>query len=408
MKNRLDDFFKNKLDNHETLFNDAAWDEVLGELDARDSKKKRILFFWFTGIGGILALVAFSFYYFNNEEKQPIANQTGINIDQPKEINTSKNLHKNIEKEVADIAMKPNVWVTTIENEEIPIPVKKVNTEVNEFNNFIVENPTKFTSQEISNELNNNNLERSTKVINSDFIDESILEEREELQKLSQLESKEFKIEFPEGTFNNKLIPIRKMKHTSWEFGLIGKGIVDNQSNSVSGWGAGLYAEYRFNYRLSLGSGVIYNQLGGEFEATKTTNQITYGFGSTTSTQRLTPESLSILEVPLNIGYNFRKNKITAGVSGNYLLAVLGEKETVERIAALPRSEFQSGRLNSNDAPEIPKFNWAAQVAYERDFRFLNVGLRGKYYLNNYFQNADQPKSNLMTAEAFIKLKIFK
>ena len=407
MKNRLDDFFKNKLDNHETPFNDAAWEEVLGELDARDRKKKRTLLFWLTGIGGILALVAFSFYYFNKEKAHSEVEQTNI-VAQTKEKSPSQNLHKKIEKKVVEKELRTSTLVTTNENKLNSNASKIGATDRNEFNDFEVEGTFNSTNQKLGNQLISSVLQEKNKSIEPSSIEESLMSEREEEENLSKIELKEFEVEFPEGAYENKLIPIRKMKHTSWGFGLLGKGILDNQSNSVSGWGAGLFAEYSFNYRLSLGSGVIYNQLGGEFDATKTTNQVTYGFGSTTSTQRLTPKSISILEVPLNIGYNFRRNKFTTGISANYLIVVLGEKETIERIAALPRSQFQSGILNSNDAPEISKFNWAAQVAYERDFRYLSVGLSGKYYVNNYFQQIDQPKSNLMTVEAFIKLKIFK
>lgn len=408
MKSRLDDFFKNKLDNHETPLNEAAWESMLGELDARDSKKKRTLLFWFTGIAGLLLFATLGFYFINKEKLMLTAEQSKVEIESSEKTFPPKKLHKNRVEKTGKVENLSNDLATITKEEISAIPLEKAKGRLINSNNSFDENEIDNIKYDGYTPLSNNFLESKSEATASSLIEESVQVIPKELIEISLLEIETYDAEFSEGTFSPKIIPIRKMKNFSMEFGFIGKGIADNQSKSVTGWGAGLYADYYVNSRFSLGSGVNYNQLSGDFENTKNTSQIIYGFGRTTSTQRLTPESLSILEIPLDLGYSFKRNKFTAGISANYLLTVLGEKESIETIAALPQPTFRSGRIVQKDAPEIPKFNWAAQVAYERDFRYLNIGLRGKYYLNNYFQIADQPKSNLMTAEAFVKFKICK
>lgn len=92
----------------------------------------------------------------------------------------------------------------------------------------------------------------------------------------------------------------------------------NDSTDSNSGVTFGATADYYFNNRWSLRSGLVFDKMGGEYNATFTNP--TTGFGTTTLHLE---DKLNYLSVPVNINWHFgstRKWNLNFGLSPSFLL----------------------------------------------------------------------------------------
>ncbi len=392
MRNRLDSFFKNKLDSQEFPFDEAAWETISGELDKKDKDNKRPFYFWWTsGVVALLAISFSSFYLFDLE--QVSVNEISQTQQEESEA-PAEDAIQSVSKEV------PINSVSTIPIEEeivsVPISIHSKNSIAigeREMENIIVEFDTK-NSNFIPVEI----VEKEITPATSDY------KKPYSLTDLETIEQKLFELNSSGTSELPSISPIKRFSNRPINIGLILKGGLSSNDFGSNILGTGIFITKHINQRLSLSSGVNYIHLRGEFEPIQNTSQKSYGFGSTTIINELTPNSFGVLEVPLSFGYSKGRNQINLGASANYLVGVFGVKEVFENNLALSRINTEKGQITNS---ELPNWNWSFNLCFERNWRNISYGLSGKYFKKNYFQKDDGIKKDLKMMEGFIKYRLF-
>ena len=393
MRNRLDSFFKNKLDSQEFPFDESAWETISGELDKKDKDKKRPFYLWWaTGLVAVLA-ISFSAFFVYDFEKVSLNEYSN---NQEKEINSP--IKKPIQSIVKEI---PNKFVSTIPVEQEIVSTAVLISPSSNVENIGVKEIEYSTEKSLKKKTDFTKPEIKEKAI------ASIVSENKSPKALSDLQgidAKFIELNISETSEIPSISPIKRISKRPLKIGLILKGGLSSNNFDSNVLGGGFFISKQISSRFSLSSGINYIHLSGEFEPIQNTTQKSYSFGSTTITNELTPNSIGILEVPLSLGYTIGKNQINLGASANYLVGVFGVKEVFESNLALPRISTEKGRILNS---ELPKLNVSLNLSVERNWRNLSYGLAGKYYQKNYFQKDDGVKKDLMMLEGFIKYRLF-
>lgn len=83
MENKLDNFFKNKLDEREIVFNEAHWEQAQFMLDKQDEKERRRAWwqYWILGLLGLVLLSGLTFYLTNETGTDRPAKETSLGVE---------------------------------------------------------------------------------------------------------------------------------------------------------------------------------------------------------------------------------------------------------------------------------------------------------------------------------------
>ena len=439
MENRLDKFFKNKLDEKAFPFDESHWEEMTAELNKREKKNRPFFFWWNVGLSSLLLIGGFvAFFSFNpfgkyTNEKAPIeiAKTQPIAAAQDESTSTEPTEQLNQTtptKETTSFA--PTIASESVENkisiDQKSEPQKTPNRKATQTNKSDKEESISnkllaSSPREENNDSPEKSIENVASILNTNIV--SVNEIATSNNNTSSTEAKENEREalMPLALINppvptlldeksaqikTLITPIRKFRNSGFIFGLSTSGVVVNQRDGL-GWSAGLFADYYLNKTWSIGFNPNFKQLIGTFDKDGSTEQVTYGFGRTTQTQTLTPNSINLLEAPLSLGLSFKRNRIRVGAGLSYSLAVQAEKITTQESDFTALSRLRSERGVIEEPMTIPQMSYFATAGYDRQWSRFSLGLSANYYQENYFQE-EEPKENLITVEAKLKMNLFK
>lgn len=434
MKEHIDDIFRKNIDERNFEFEDSLWDDISEQLDQKDKKKRRPVFWIISGIllPFVFLFTAYTFAPFGEKADREMPASFVIEntkeVPSESEIIQSESAHEIVES--TPIIQKETEGETKRESinfdernpiitksEVISAGVKKTNFDTN----IVAEKITRKAEQIQRNEVLNSNFvavpdlsEKERKnfieVQNADnqiFTNEEklvLVETKAMLEDLPILEKIEFE-ETKDVNLENVIIPTNRNFNGFWNFGLIAKGGVDNYKNDISGWGAGVFGAYRFSKSFSAEAAAMYSEFSGDFGAEQSSIQTIYGFGSSRTQQTLKVQKLSLLQFPVTLNFHKKRHQIGAGIQMDYLLASTGRKDIfVEEGSQFARVSTEKGIAPKSS--KIPGFNFSAIAGYQYNLSRFSLGLRGGFYLKNYLPQLDTDPKDLMTLDLVFKFNL--
>lgn len=172
------------------------------------------------------------------------------------------------------------------------------------------------------------------------------------LEELSAIAIPQLDVEarpLPGGQFTAPdLAHIRPQKVLRWEAYTSG-ALYPGQGNKQAGWLGGLSVSYPLDERWRLHAGLQYRQRIGTFQALDISERWVYQFGVSIERYTLAPDKLHYVELPLGLLYTVHKHELSAGLSWNYLAGVQGSLRSTRKpessLAYTPERQEESGWL---------------------------------------------------------------
>jgi hypothetical protein len=326
----LDQLFSDAASNATAEYNDAYWKDIEGMLPVR--KKRKGLLWWMGGAGaivffGTLLLVQFPFTTkstIGKENARELANSSVTDLNQSPTSSPSNRVKKTVN------LVESNTSLTDNNRNITDNSVSLQNT-----NNYKATkgtiNPEKAVQQKVkTNEaivepirLVDNSLlvNEDRRLFNSIEIVESndIQQEKLEIEAIPTLAT----IDINPLHHSGELIPMYyKLKTRSPHalFAEVGLGlgqspITSSENGSAIAKKYGIQLGYSFqksNFRYSAGLGISVQQFDNVYIKERS---LIYGFGSNSIDNHYRFSSLLRLEVPLAIGYQFKRHTLSAGAS---------------------------------------------------------------------------------------------
>jgi hypothetical protein len=354
----LDQLFSDAASNATVEYNDAYWKDIEGMLPVR--KKRKGLLWWMGGAGaivffGTLLLVQFPFTTkstIGKENARELANSSVTDLNQSPTSSPSNRVKKTVNLVESNTSLTDN---------NLNISYNSVSLQ--NTNNYKATkgtiNPEKAVHQKVkSNEaivepirLVDNSLlvNEDRRLFNPIEIVESndIQQEKLEIEAIPTLATIDINPLHPSG----ELIPMfYKLKTRSPHalFAEVGLGlgqspITSSENGSAIAKNYGLQLGYSFQkstFRYSAGLGISVQQFDNVYIKERS---LIYGFGSNSIDNHYRFSSLLRLEVPLAIGYQFKRHTLSAGASFSFpLIAGLSFTKYVDGNMAVEEKGYTS------------------------------------------------------------------
>jgi hypothetical protein len=354
----LDQLFSDAASNATAEYNDAYWKDIEGMLPVR--KKRKGLLWWMGGAGaivffGTLLLVQFPFTTkstIGKENARELANSSVTDLNQSPTSSPSNRVKKTVNLVESNTSLTDN---------DLNISYNSVSLQ--NTNNYKATkgtiNPENAVQQKVkSNEaivepirLVDNSLlvNEDRRLFNPIEIVESndIQQEKLETEAIPTLAT----IDINPLHHSGELIPtFYKLKTRSPHalFAEVGLGlgqspITSSENGSAIAKNYGLQLGYSFqksNFRYSAGLGILVQQFDNVYIKERS---LIYGFGSNSIDNHYRFSSLLRLEVPLAIGYQFKRHTLSAGASFSFpLIAGLSFTKYVDGNMAVEEKGYTS------------------------------------------------------------------
>ncbi|MEO1261133.1 MAG: hypothetical protein AAFZ15_20190 [Bacteroidota bacterium] len=403
MKQNIDTYFKGKLFQREFEMKQDHWQNALELLEAADTKKRRGFFIWWTG--GILSTIAIiaAFLFFNYNS----TTDNKINIAQVEAVNNSDKTSDLAPASVPQGSFEKNETTTKTQPNKTKKPSDK-NTKIIADKKEIKRNKIKNESiQHISNPSIKNVPSISTvlqKEINIKF--ENSKEElisKDKVKKsgnLFSLKKVSGLLIFVEGIFDKNLGRKMNPKSACFRPNPFHIGVTVSQlmqpfpksgENLITGYSAGIIAQYDFNKNWFVNSSVQYMRRDGHFMASKMTETRNYRFGLELMENEMRPTSLHYTSASIMGGRQKGHHLFEGGFILDYLIGVRGEIGELKRTdPELNKKEFvvqEKGWIAENG---FTKFNISPSLGYRyRVNKDLSLGFSIQYALRRL---ADEPE----------------
>lgn len=377
MENRLDKFFKKKLDNRSFEIQDAYWADMEKKLDSLESKPQRRYGLW---IFSILILISFSFIFYQKNANSNNSSRTdNLPINDLKVQANSNNSSESgfVEDVIIEDLNKnhgesPIGFYDTSElegSEKIPkrdknsgnesFPNHYANSESSRNVNlspYEIENSPKdlaigfnsSTNTEALKEtpITSSNSQQQYNISNSTINSTSLNEGDHVVVKSNQngeieIRSKQELVLTSLPLLTNEIephysfeIPLSTLNTTSQHFGTkVIRGAKFNvggyfgalSNTEIHGLSGGLSLRLNLSPNLSLNSGLRYNYMEGVSPITKRTTALEYGFRSAQQNAHLKATSFHFVEVPLSISYKVFKHNVGLNMDVKYLAGLRGD-----------------------------------------------------------------------------------
>lgn len=144
------------------------------------------------------------------------------------------------------------------------------------------------------------------------------------------------------------------------------------------GFAGGVNFEYKLSWRYNLEAALRVRQRTGTFEKVAETSVLYYGFGRSEATFNLLPSSLYYLELPLGVSRAFGVHHLEAGVVTSHLLGVQGGLKNVLN------PEAAQGAITEDDGWIDPdgfkKWHWNVYLQYGLHYHRNMAVTLGVYY----------------------------
>jgi hypothetical protein len=354
----LDQLFSDAASNATVEYNDAYWKDIEGMLPVR--KKRKGLLWWMGGAGaivffGTLLLVQFPFTTkstIGKENARELANSSVTDLNQSPTSSPSNRVKKTVNLVESNTSLTDNnrnisensVFLQNTNNYKATKgtinPEKAVQEKVKS-NEAIVEPIRLVDNSLLVNE--DRRLFNPIEIVESNDIQQEKLE-TEAIPTLATIDINPLH-------HSGELIPtFYKLKTRSPHalFAEVGLGlgqspITSSENGSAIAKNYGLQLGYSFqksNFRYSAGLGILVQQFDNVYIKERS---LIYGFGSNSIDNHYRFSSLLRLEVPLAIGYQFKRHTLSAGASFSFpLIAGLSFTKYVDGNMAVEEKGYTS------------------------------------------------------------------
>ena len=354
----LDQLFSDAASNATAEYNDAYWKDIEGMLPVR--KKRKGLLWWMGGAGaivffGTLLLVQFPFTTkstIGKENARELANSSVTDLNQSPTSSPSNRVKKTVNLVESNTSLTDNnrnisensVFLQNTNNYKATKgtinPEKAVQEKVKS-NEAIVEPIRLVDNSLLVNE--DRRLFNPIEIVESNDIQQEKLE-TEAIPTLATIDINPLH-------HSGELIPtFYKLKTRSPHalFAEVGLGlgqspITSSENGSAIAKNYGLQLGYSFqksNFRYSAGLGILVQQFDNVYIKERS---LIYGFGSNSIDNHYRFSSLLRLEVPLAIGYQFKRHTLSAGASFSFpLIAGLSFTKYVDGNMAVEEKGYTS------------------------------------------------------------------
>ncbi|MBT8219337.1 MAG: PorT family protein [Bacteroidia bacterium] len=363
--NRLDKFFKSKLEERSFEYNASDWENALKLIEKEEQKDRPLWIWWGAAAVVMIGLFLFTWNWSDNQSKmaadfnpgQKLQNEQRPNeqnakiIDEESITESSSRLEKQTTKPGSSELLKEDPKTRVNSNEakvfqqevvpktttqEIdftdlpdpisghhpksepkssPVPKSEVNTEERSGEEFLAIELTKPENDPNPNHKlkDQSKLERSV-MFNHDFqeiaprIDLVSYFSTARLPRVEPFNEPDIKLGFGWGlnAFVNPYV------------GSTGGG------KDITGFSIGAVTSYRFSKMLSLNADLQYTYRTGTFEKSNISKRRRYKFTAEDIEATLNPTALHYASLPVYAGIHFSRHRITFGGSLNYLAGVRG------------------------------------------------------------------------------------
>ena len=434
-KQPIDKHFQDKLANREFNFQDSYWKEAEAMIEAAERDKRRRIFGWLFGVGFLFVLAGVSWWLMSNAEVERVAINNNLQqptvINQPKE-NQETNFSQSMtdENALSDKVEMPdennirNEQNFSVKNDNIPDPTKNLSiAEKEKITNqqLIEKSADKPLRTVVENDINSYKSDDYVIVSKKEAINQNLPDNGLEVVP-SLTQSDDELLKNPSATSNQQILkalpglfPYLEQEFSlnlnlkdleiylpenpnppnnhRWNMKILaGTGVLINpQANdkSLVNYFVGGAIGYKISPKIGLQSGLIYNIHQANFARTEGSRQISYGFGKQDNTYEWQAQQLHFVELPVAIGYHYRKSQFSVGFQLGKLIGARGA--VIENISknALERTEQENqnfeqkiieARANGDQMPVFrEEMNREKGWLPTDHYRPLQFSLVGKY-----------------------------
>lgn len=390
MKNKLDLFFKRKLQNRQFEFDEQLWNQMEQLLPQKKKKRKVGLWIWL----GIFLIGTSGAYWwmptntannaqFQAQKQEKTIKKQNANL-QIQTVTTEKALPNDLNRQPSQSTISDHNTISDkdlqatnqlIKNSKYTMKDKQMlaqkqdNLE-NSFspqgkttNNNTILAPIISSKQEISHENNVKQLKKDNK--HQEIEPSKTI--RYTIAVLELLPSKRTNVAY-EVQLATKLSPAKQNRR--WQYGII---LEANQSIGK----VGAMISYQIHPLWSMNTEIKYAFQKGDFSSQKIQTDSSFSFGYTALTTELQPKSKHYLEVPLYLSLDINHQSIIGGLEFQKLTGVKGLAQTYSSQQLSPSARL----LTTTSEGWLPTKNYSSfksylMLGYEYRFRRITLGLR--------------------------------
>ena len=416
MKNKLDQFFKRKLQNRHFEFDDAYWQEMEQLLPQK--KEKRKTGFWLLGL---LILGMITTYWWLGQPSTSRTKPTRM-------VNTHTNLHtpnpttqtaqnqaiaaknKNL-SDVSPSATKPNKYADQSSNQVLSQKKPSTKTlstdhqkrtrEARKTTDFVHQNSNFSETYGRTNQTNTTTKKPISKLSKTG---NKLTQNAKTLPTLPPIHQATKEVQKHFGSLallpliNNKLkyaTPITPhvallQKTRRWQYGIV---IEWNFLSQQPTWKAGTTLSYQLNPFLAIGTEIKYVHQTGAYSEFHLRQDTSFQFGHEIINTELQPLSKHFIEVPLFLRVSLNQHSILAGLESKKLIGVKGRVNSYNANQLSPTSkiltETSKGWLPNKDFATLKT---SFMLGYEYRLGGFAIGLRSHYLsdrLSSYKQDSE-------------------
>ena len=408
MSNKLDQFFKRKLQDRQFDFDESYWNEMEQMLPQK--KHSRKTFWMWLGLVALLGSLLSSIWLLPQSKKDnPVNNNPNI----------AQKISSKIEHNPTSTALKPNPDVKTQRiNGNQSKPIQSSQPKAHSINNRISPTKTKHlatttrkadpktipsgtppfhwsslpTPKDDQNEgeiqakqkqdTNNSQNKWATSIATT-----KVIQHRAATYTTEQLDNIAPNL-LNSATPFPSVANIRPMKHRRWQYSIITERQMEANHPK---WKAGVSLHYQVSPYLSLASEVKYAFQTGTFRNVLMHSDSTFSFGYIQEDVQIQPKSLHFVDIPIYASLDLGQQSILGGFEFQKLLGVKGDIATYQTGQLQPNnrtlSHTKTGWLPTDSFSPL---NTYFLLGYEYRLGRMAIGVRSQYHLSRLSIRADQ------------------
>ena len=434
MENKLDQYFRENLQDREFEFENAWWKQAEELLDVERRRSRRRLFAWWGGAMVAVAVAVAGIWLVvekSGDETGEIATQNVLAPGSEEDAVSGDFFEKNQTPATPEPESKtmregktggPFFDQKNTENQQVsqqtqppPTASVEVKTEHTPLGNALKPGDKKSKIPAIEPAGNpatgiatqeKNRVSNPSKTTSTDFDSTPETARRtEDLTALSLLATS------VRGDFlknlNTAASTRKRSSHSRLGIGFTAAQLMQagasSREQAILGHRAGLVVRYEISKTWFVSSGLQYHRRGGTFEVSKAAESRRYRFGLEVDSQLLKPSSLHYVSMPVLLGWQRGRHIAESGLLLDYLAGLRGARGTFEKTTDLPpRKEFQAQQDGWLAEDGYKKMTVTAQLGYRyRVNRQLSLGVSANYTVGRILaENYEPPVGNFLLKEA--------
>ncbi|HMQ49145.1 MAG TPA: hypothetical protein PKA00_16885 [Saprospiraceae bacterium] len=369
---QLDQFFRNKMEARFPQWDDAYWRDAEKLIEAQEKKRKRrLLFWWLSGIALAVGILASVYWFLQPIEKaalfpsdgHPAAHEAKTPIPTPF---TEVELAPAPQQASSSAANNGITMTDPRTNIDFAVSLGQKSNDPIELMPLLQQNEDRAFRQDKASTLPDpfdNILADSFKNNVTSALAPLPTEELGNSAITPALENKVYALKLPIRPLEKDISmatapPIKPIKNSYWQLRLTGTPDLESSKNLLSGT-LGLSQVFPINEQYTIEAGVQYRYRTGTLDSLPQVSISSYRFGKIEDRYFLKPNALHYLELPVLIRKTFyKKHTLAIGGSWSYLIGLEGSLKAQNN----PEFSFAFGDLQTIEQ------GWMDSAGYKNSF----------------------------------------